>query len=106
RASNQWLVTQYDGLNRQVETALMTYGSSQTDLQQLVTNQTNGTSPAPYFSIDTTVSSPNTTGDIQATQLVEMDNGFSTLDGGTFSAEIVNGSWGDGGSTTNSDQIV
>jgi RHS repeat-associated protein len=100
------LVTQYDGLNRPVETGLIDYVSSQPAMQQLVTSETNGTAPAPSFASDTTVASPNTTGDLQATDLITIDSGFDTPDGGVFTAEIVNGSWGGGGSTSNLDQIV
>jgi len=106
RKNNQWLITQYDDQNRPVETALIVYAATQSAMQQLVTNQTNGTNPPPPFLADTTVVSANTTGDIQASNSITLDNGFSTSDGGTFTAEITNGNWGPGGSTTNSDQVT
>jgi len=75
-------------------------------MQQLVTGQTGGNPFLVSIPADTTLTAPNETGDIQATQTIEMDNGFSTLDNGVFTAEIVNGSWGSGGSTTNGNGIV
>src|SRR5262249_52564475 len=104
-SSNQWLVTQYDDLNRPVETGLITYAATQADLQELVTNQTNGTNPTPSIAADLTVVSGSATGDAIALNSITLDDGFTTPDVGTFTAEIVNGNWGAGGSTTNSDNV-
>jgi len=105
RRSGQWLVTQYDGLDRQIETGLITYSASQSVLQQLVTNQTGGSGAASGFSVDTTLTAPNETGSVGVTGWIEMDSGFSTLNGGTFTGEIVNGAWGGGGSTSGTDVV-
>src|SRR5262249_41167315 len=45
RGQNQWLATLYDALNRTTVTALMTYNSTRSNLQQLVTTQTASASP-------------------------------------------------------------
>jgi RHS repeat-associated protein len=44
RKSNQWMVTRFDGLNRAVETGLITYTASQAAMQTLVNNQAINTS--------------------------------------------------------------
>jgi RHS repeat-associated protein len=106
RKSGQWLVMQYDALNRPVETGLISYISTLANLQQLVTSQTaNGGAVSP-LPVDTTVSGPNTTGDIRASHSVTGETNFSTADGGTFIGEIVNGNWGSGTSTSNSNSIA
>ena len=106
RASNQWLVTQFDGLDRSVETGLITYSSTQPNMQQLVTNQTGGTTPSGSLSVDTTLASSNATGDVRASAAIFLDSAFSTLTGGTFIAEIINGNWGGGGSTSNTNGVA
>jgi len=106
RSTNQWLVTQYDALNRPVETGLMIYAATQADLQQLVTNQTGGVTSPGSLPVDTTLSAINTIGDIRASAGVFMDSGFTTLTNGVFTGEIVNGSWGGGGSTSNSNSVA
>jgi RHS repeat-associated protein len=105
RRSSQWLVTQYDSLNREVETGIIIYASTLSALQDQVTNQTGG----PYtlsLPVDTTLTSPNTIGDIRAIGSISLDSGFSTNDNGEFTGEIINGNWGQGGSTTNTNHIA
>ena len=105
RQAGQWLVTQYDRLNRPVETGLILYASTLANLQQLVTNKTANGGSTFAEPVDTTISGTNTTGDIRAARSITGENGFSTADGGTFIGEIVNGNWGSGASTSNSNSI-
>ncbi|HLZ86163.1 MAG TPA: DUF6443 domain-containing protein, partial [Puia sp.] len=106
RRGQQWLVTQYDGLNRPVETGLITYAATRSLLQQQVTSQTaGGGQTAPNEPADTTVATADMTGDLRASRSITADSGFSTLDNGEFTAEIVNGDWGSGGSITNSNVV-
>jgi len=106
RKSGQWLVTQYDSLNRPVETGLINYAVSISSLQQQVTAQTSNPATIPGIPQDTTVSGANATGDLRAMNSITLDSGFSTSDGGDFTAEIVNGNWGNGGSSTSSNNIA
>lgn len=106
RRSGQWLVTQYDGLDRPVETGLINYGGTQSSMQQLVTAQTANGGAVSTLAVDTTIFGSNTTGDIRASRSITADSGFSTVDGGTFIGEIVNGNWGGGASTSNSNSIA
>jgi RHS repeat-associated protein len=106
RATHKWLVTQYDSLNRPVETGLINYAATMSSLQQLVTNQTGGLSSAGSVPVDTTLTSQNTIGDIRASAEVILDSGFTTGSTGAFIGEVVNGNWGSGGSTSNSNSIA
>lgn len=105
RQSAEWLVTQYDALNRPVETGLINYKSTLSAMQQLATTQTANGSVSGMEPVDTTISGMNTTGDIRASHSITGENGFSTADGGTFVGEIVNGNWGSGASVSNSNSI-
>ncbi|HEV2483297.1 MAG TPA: DUF6443 domain-containing protein [Puia sp.] len=106
RRSGQWLVSQYDALNRLVEVGLIGYTSTLTAMQQLVTTQTTNGGASGGEPVDTTISSTNTTGDVRASHSITAENGFSSADGGTFIGEIVNGNWGSGGSSSNSNSIA
>lgn len=103
--SGQWLVTQYDGLNRQVETAMMNYVATPSNLQQSVTTVTAAGGATVTLSTDTLIQSANTSGDIRASRSITLEN-FSTQDNAVFIGEIVNGNWGSGGSSTNSNAIA
>jgi len=105
RTTHQWLVMQYDGLNRPVETGLITYSATLAAMQQLVSTQTLSSYVLSYPA-DTILSAANANGDVRATQSITLDSGFVTADTPDFTGEIVNDNWGTGGSTTNSDNIV
>ena len=100
-AANQWEVTLYDGLNRPVETGLITYSGGQSALQQLVTSQT--TSEAGYQN-DLTLPNANvtspTTGTFTAAHSITLVPGFSTPVGGPFTAQINNSTGGAGGTSS------
>jgi len=100
RGSNQWLTTLYDVLNRPVLTGIMTYSSSLSSLQSLVTSQTqNPSNPNTSIAIDLNLSSNNTTGVFQALRTVNLLDGFETTTG-EFTAEIVAGPSGPDGETS------
>ncbi len=106
RRSGQWLVNQYDTLNRPVETGLISYAGTLSNMQGLVTNLTSNAEATGPEPTDTTIFGMNTMGDIRASESISVDSGFSTADGATFIAEIFPGSWNPDGSTTNSDPIA
>jgi RHS repeat-associated protein len=87
---NEWLSTQYDELNRITITSLMTYAGTMGTLQQSVTNQTmiGGTG----FSIPptVTVATPDNLGVVQASELITLDEGFSSKTDNDFLASIIN----------------
>jgi RHS repeat-associated protein len=87
---NEWLSTQYDELNRITITSLMTYSGSVDALQQAVTNQTMtggaGFSLAPTI----TIATADNLGVAQASELITLDDGFSSKSDNDFLAEIIN----------------
>ena len=89
RFSGQWLTTLYDQFDRVVATGMTSYSGSTSQLQQSVTSQNialiNSIS-AQQSSI--TLSSPNTTGNYLASQIISLQPNFSTTSGGSFSASI------------------
>jgi RHS repeat-associated protein len=102
RSQGKWLATLYDGLNRPVMTALISDASSWSQMQSQVTAQTATTSGSnltvagqsvPTTPAAITLSSAES-GDWRATQVITLQNGFSTAEGAFFSAEIVAGSSG------------
>jgi RHS repeat-associated protein len=97
RLQNQWLSTQYDGLNRPVITGLMTFSSTRDALQQSATilSSSGGGGAAIPVSLD--LSAADESGISQASQQIILDTGFSTLDGVSFLAEIVNGNYTNSG---------
>jgi RHS repeat-associated protein len=99
RSQNQWLVKQYDGQNRPIQTGTMSYAAaSLAAFQQAVTNQTLAVLPAyapvvvqqPPSGLPPTITlnSANTSGNFEATQAITMSTGFSTAAGSTFTAMI------------------
>jgi RHS repeat-associated protein len=101
RRQGQWLGTLYDGLNRPVQTGLLTYSGTQSQLQQLVTSQTQGstttsltTASAATLPANLGLNANPTTGTWQATSSIQLTSGFGVPNGSIFSATITTGSQG------------
>jgi len=93
RANGQWLSAQYDGMDRLIITSLMNYNIAAGDLQATVTAQTTiGAGGGSNLPATLDLTTAGYTGDYQATQMITLEGAFSTLDGGTFIAEIIAGS--------------
>jgi RHS repeat-associated protein len=96
RASSQWLCTLYDGLNRSIMTGTINSSNTLSQMQSSVTTATgsntsgtlSGAAP-PTLPGNLTMSLPSESGTSQAAQSITLAPGFSTLAGGTFTAEIV-----------------
>ena len=90
RKLGQWISTQYDALNRAIITGQMSYAVTRDVLQQSVTSQTtpggSGTLTLPA-TLDLTL--PDEQGLYQATQLITMDDGFTTAIDDAFEAFTV-----------------
>jgi RHS repeat-associated protein len=100
RASNKWMATLYDELNRPVLTGLMIYSSNPTTLQQTVNTQTAPPSN-PNTSLQTDlILSINMSGTKQAMRSITMLDGFESTTDQEFTAEIVSGPGGSNGETT------
>ena len=107
KVSNQWMTTLYDEQNRPVQTGIMTYSGSWTDLvTYLSTTQANSTSsvngtnvtvPAGLYVNERVAGRTSYT----ATETITFDGGFSSEAGAEFTAEIVAG-----GSSFSSQQTV
>ena len=105
RVAGEWLTTEYDALDRPVETGLITYVSTPANMQQLVTNATTVASTS-GISADITLTAANETGVVQATHSITMNPGFSTAASGAFAAQILTGGYGGAvGSGTNTDLV-
>lgn len=97
KAKNQWMTLIYDVLNRPIQSGIMTYSGSWTDLiTYLSTTQASSSSTVS----GTTISVPSNLyinervagrASYTATESITFDNGFSTEDGADFTAEIVAG---------------
>jgi len=105
RNNNQWLATLYDGVDRGVETGMLTYVGLPTDLQAFVTSATttgttnpvsssqtiSGVSPS---SIPPNVDLPERQPGVtlyQATQTITFEPGFVSEDGANFVGQIILG---------------
>jgi len=93
RTQGQWLSMQYDALDRQIVTGLMTYPISRDGMQQLVTGQTTSEDVSPTLPANLDLAMPDETGDSVATNNIYLDPGFSSLIDGSFSAMIVPGGY-------------
>jgi len=89
RVSGQWINTQYDGLDRTVLVGQMNDTANRADLQQTVTALSTTGSIAPLLVADLYLSKPDQQGDTVATDLIDMQDGFSTKVDGNFSGGIV-----------------
>jgi len=89
RSQNIWINTQYDELNRTVLVGQMNYVANRSDLQQTITSLSTTGTISPLVAAVLYLSSPNQQGDTVATDLIEMQDGFSTSDDAPFSATIV-----------------
>ena len=96
RTNNWWLATLYDNLNRPVQTGMMLYTSTLAALQIYVSGLTPAASTANASGTGTNSVTDNlfvNQRDIgrplyQATTTVELDPGFTSEDGGAFTAQI------------------
>jgi RHS repeat-associated protein len=101
RSQGQWLGSLYDGLNRPIETGLLTWSGTQSQLQTLVSNQTSASNSssltitsAPCLPANLTLNSGLTSGTWQATSSINLARGFAVTSGNTFSATISAGTPG------------
>lgn len=107
RLSNQWLTTLYDALNRPVVTGILVYTGTPDALQASVDISTATPSPGgPGLPVDLVLSTNNASGIESALRSITLDNGFETLSGGDFTAEIVSGAGGEDGETSVMDGIA
>ena len=96
----QWMYTLYDQLNRPVQTGIMEYGGSVTDLQTYVNGlpeantlvNTDGSSSSQLTSNLLVSNRQPGTVSYYATNTIEFNEGFTSEDGAEFTAEIINGS--------------
>jgi RHS repeat-associated protein len=95
-AKSQWMYTVYDDLNRPVQTGIMSYSGSRDALQSLmpatpVSSITTNTGTNQNITpADMLISSrENGRAGYQATNSIVFDNGFTSEDNGSFTAEIV-----------------
>ena len=102
RLNNQWLTTLYDALNRPVLTGILIYTSTSADLQTSVNTSTTTPEPGggPGLPVDLVLTENNASGTKSALRSIKLDNGFATLSGGSFIAEIVSGVGGEDGETS------
>jgi RHS repeat-associated protein len=100
RASNKWMTTLYDELNRPVITGIMTYTANPATLQQTVNTQTAPPSnPNTSLQADVILSTAMS-GTKQAMRSITMIDGFESTTGQEFTAEINPGPGGSNGETT------
>jgi RHS repeat-associated protein len=111
RNNNQWLGTLYDGLDRNVETGMLTYIGLPSALQNFVTSATTNASPVPSTSTTSGTSPSSIPPNLdvvlrnagqtlyQASNTITFEPGFSSETGAIFVAEI---EMGNSGNFTNS----
>ena len=100
RNLGQWVSLQYDGLNRMIIKGLMNFAVTRDGLQQSTTSQTSGGSGISLLPATLDLTLPDETGLHQATQMITLDQGFTSLSGGQFSALIADGSSSNSGPGT------
>ena len=95
RNNSQWLCHLFDGQDREVMTATVTYSGAFSTLQSAVTTQTTPPTSNSGLQLDLTL--PNsttpspTTGTFQTLRSITLAAGFSTPSGGPFTATIAPG---------------
>ena len=97
RTKNWWLTTLYDALNRPLQTGMTTYTGNRATLQSYVDPLTPATSSASAAGTGINPLADNLLfqqretgrGSYQATSSITLDNGFTSEDNASFTAEII-----------------